>query len=129
MRSGLRGECVAGPVRIPVLQLETGELRHQVEFSRPDVAVWAAEELRLLAAAEMEVMRDDLLLHDVVGVQPDVARLGLPDCVLSRREFAQLRHPQLDDEPAAGCEVTRRVLKAGDLLGLGSRLEIVLKTR
>ena len=112
-----------GPVRMPVLQFETGELRHQVKFSRPDVAVWAAEELRLLAPAEMEVMRDDLLPHDVVGVQPDVARLGLPDCgVLSRREFAQLRHPQLDDEPAAGCEVTRRVLKAGDLFGLGQQV-------
>lgn len=108
---------------MPALQLEARELCHQVKFGWPDVAVWTPEELRLLAAVEMEMVRYDTLLQDVVGVQPDVTRLGMPDRgLLSRREFAQLRHPQLDDKAAAEREVTRRVLKASDLFGLGQQV-------
>src|SRR3954464_8974421 len=103
-----------------VLELEVGELRHQVKLGRPDVPVRAAIEPCLLAVVELEMMRDDLLVQDVVRVQPDVTRLRVPDGgVLSRRELAQLRHPQLDDESAAGCEVSCRVSKASDLFGLG----------
>jgi len=61
VRPGLGGELGACLVRVPCLQLEPCELCHQVEFSRPDVAVGAAKELRLRALAETEVMRDDLL--------------------------------------------------------------------
>ena len=63
VRAGLGGELGAGPVRVPALQLEAGELGHQVELGRPDVAVRAAEQLRLRAVAEPEVVRDDLLVH------------------------------------------------------------------
>ena len=68
VRLGVGCELGPGPVRVPCLQLEPGELRHQVEFSRPDIAVWATEELRLSAITEVEMVGDDELLHDVVSV-------------------------------------------------------------
>ena len=65
MRTRLRGELSPRPVRMSVLQLETGELGHQVKFSRPDVSVRATEKPRLLAATETEMMRDDALAQDI----------------------------------------------------------------
>jgi hypothetical protein len=83
-------------------QFEPGKLRHQVQFRWPDVTVRAAEQPGLLPGAEPEVVRDDVLVQDVVGVQGDVAGLGVEDDgLLSRRQLAQLRYLQLDDEPAA----------------------------
>jgi hypothetical protein len=38
------------------------------------------------------------------------------------RELAQLRHPELDDEPATGREVASSVAEARDLLGLGEQV-------
>jgi hypothetical protein len=60
------------------LQLEPGELGHQVELGRPDVAARAAEETGFVPVTEPEMMRDDLLVQHVVGVEADVARLALP---------------------------------------------------
>jgi hypothetical protein len=41
---------------MPGLQLEPGQLSHEVEFGRPDVAVRATEQLRLSALIEPEVV-------------------------------------------------------------------------
>ncbi len=59
-----------------------------------NVAMRATDEPRLRAATETEMMRDDPLAQDVVRVQPDVARLGMPNYgLLAGRKPAQLRHP------------------------------------
>ena len=63
VRPGLGGELSPCPVAVPGLQLEPGQLGHEVELSRPDVAVRAAEELRLLALTESEVVRDNVLVQ------------------------------------------------------------------
>src|SRR5689334_25406053 len=52
---GLGGEVRAGPVRVPGLQVEPGQLRHEVGFGGPDVTVRAAQHPRLPAAAEAVV--------------------------------------------------------------------------
>src|ERR1700733_14606807 len=123
VRAGVRGELGPRPVRVPALQLEPGELGHQVELSGPDVAVRRAEEPGRRAVAKPEVVRDDPLAQDIVGVNADVAGLRIAHRArLPRRELAQLRHPQLDHEAAAGPEVTRCVAKAGHLPGLSEQV-------
>ncbi len=102
---------------MPAFQLEPGEMGHQVELSGPDIAVRAAEESGILAVIELKVVGDDPLPRHTVGVQADVARLRMAHGgLLARRKLAQLRHPQLDHEVAAGCQVTCRVAEAGHLL-------------
>src|SRR5687768_2953529 len=99
MRSGVRGELRSRPVRVSALQLEPGDLAHQIEFSGQDIAMRASEESSLRAVTEVEVMRDHALMRHVVGVQADVARLAMPDRgLLTRWKPAHLRHPQFDDE-------------------------------
>src|SRR6516165_214635 len=98
---------------MPRLQLEPGELGHQIQFRRPDVPVRAAKKLCLRAGAEGEVVRDDPLAQHVIGVQADVARFGGEDGgLLARWQLAQLWYPQLDDEPAAGRQVPGGVAEA-----------------
>jgi hypothetical protein len=107
---------------VPGLQLESGELGHEVEFGGPDVAVRAAGQPGFPVLIEPEVVRDDVLAQDVVGVQADVAGAGLPDNgLLAWRELAQLGHPQLDHEPASRREVAGRITETGDLPGLGEQ--------
>src|SRR5678816_4110537 len=47
--SRLGGEFGSGPIRVPALQLESGELGHEVELRRPDVAMRAAVQLGAVA--------------------------------------------------------------------------------
>src|SRR4051794_26888444 len=67
----------ARPVGVAGFEGESGQLSHQVEFGRPDVAVWGPEQFGLgVAFGEVEVVRDDVLLQYVVRVEEDVAGLG-----------------------------------------------------
>src|SRR5215207_5448430 len=79
VRRRLCGELGARPIGMPRLELKSREPRHQVEFSRPDIAVWAAEELGPPVLTEMEVVGNDVLLDDVVSVQADVPELDVVD--------------------------------------------------
>lgn len=103
---------------------EPGYLSHEIEFRRPDVAVRATEHLRLPASLlEPEVVRNDVLAQDVVGVQAEVARCGTEHHrLLPRWELAQLRHPELDHEPATGQEMARGIAEARDLFGLDEQV-------
>lgn len=67
----------AGP-GVPGLEFEAGQVGQEVELGRPDVAVRAAKELCQLAFIESEVVGDNALVQDVVGVQGDVSGLGEP---------------------------------------------------
>jgi hypothetical protein len=64
---------------MPRLELKSRELRHQVEFCRPDISVGAAEQLGPPVITETEVVGNDVLLHDVVSVQADVPGLDVVD--------------------------------------------------
>src|SRR5215212_11968113 len=79
VRRRLGGELGARPIGMPRLELKPRELRHQVEFCWPDISVWAAEELGPVVLTETEVVRNDVLLHDVVSVQADVPGLDVVD--------------------------------------------------
>jgi drug/metabolite transporter (DMT)-like permease len=98
---GLGRERSAGPVAVPGLEPEAGQLRHEVQLSRPDVAVRAAEHPRLPARAELEVVRDHELVHHVVGVQARMypGRVRGDGRVPSRGQRRSSGDPQLDDEP------------------------------
>ena len=127
MRTRLGGEAGPGPVRMPGLQLEPGQLSHEVKLGRPDVAVRAAGQPSPPALIEREVVRYNALTQNVVGVQADVAGLAMPDRgLLPGWQLAQLRYPELDHEAAARCEVAGGIAEARDLLGLGEQVEIVL---
>ena len=74
-------------------------------------------------SSKLDVVRDDVLAQDVVGVDEQVARLRhLHRGVAVGREPAQVRHPELDHEPPAGLEVPRGVDEARDLLVLGEQV-------
>ena len=119
MRSGRGVPSEDAVDRVPGLQLESGQLGHEIEFRWPDIAVRAAEQPGLPALIEPEMVRDDVLAQHVVGVQADAARAGLPgNGLLARRELAQLGHPQLDNEPAPRREMAGGIAEARDLLGL-----------
>ena len=60
---------------MPALQLEPGQLSHEIELRRPDVTVRGAEELSLPALLEVKVVRDDALGKYVVGIYQDVPGL------------------------------------------------------
>lgn len=52
-----------------------------------------------------------------------LAGLGTPDGgLLTWWELAQLGHPELDHEPAAGRQMAGRIAEARDLLGLGEQV-------
>jgi hypothetical protein len=62
------------------------------------------------------VVRDEPLVDDVVLVDAPVGRARVEDDVaLSRWQAPQVRHADLDDEPAARLEMVRDVAEAGDL--------------
>jgi hypothetical protein len=56
MRRRLAGEWRAIPVGMPSLEGEASDLRHEVELCRPHVSVRRAEQRRLGALAEAEVV-------------------------------------------------------------------------
>jgi len=108
---------------MPGFEFKAGELRHQVEFGRPDVTVRAAHQSGLAPVPELEVVRHEMLAKDVVGVDADVPGFtGEHHGLLTRREFPQFRHPQLDEEPAAGTQVPGGITEAVDLLSLGEQV-------
>jgi hypothetical protein len=117
MGTTVGSELGPSPVCIAGLQSEAGQLSHEVEFGRPDVAARAPGHPRLSAVIEREVVRHDVLAQNIVDVHADVAGLAIEDhCMLAGRELAQLRHPQLDYEATAGYEVPGRVTEALNLL-------------
>ncbi len=56
VRSRVVGELGAFPVGMPALELETGQLRHQIKLCGPDIAVWAAKDLRFPTLVEVKVV-------------------------------------------------------------------------
>src|SRR6185369_14679786 len=116
--AGLGGELGFLPVGVSGLQLEAGQLPHEIELGGPDVAMGAARYPDSSLLIEPDVVRHDVLTQDVVGVESDAVGVGLPDHgLLAWGKLAQLRHPQFDHESAAGGEVAG-VAEAGDLLRL-----------
>ena len=96
-----------------------------IRSSRPARCSGAGSRSSLAAplGVEPEVVRDDLLVQHVVGVQTEVAGLGWQTvAALARRQLAQLGHPELDHEPATGHEVAGGVPEARDLLVLGEQV-------
>ena len=76
-----------------------------------------AEDLRRHVLPEADMVRDHLLVHNVVAVQADLARLDLRDCsLLSGRQPTQVGHPQFDYKSASGRQVAGSVAEAGNLL-------------
>jgi hypothetical protein len=103
VRPGLGGELRPGSVRVPGLQLEPGELCHEVKFGWPDIAMRAAEELGPPVVAETEMMRDDLLVQHVIDRGTDclVGEIVLND-LRAEDETCSVRMPigaapRLDD--------------------------------
>src|SRR3954452_9511764 len=101
MRAGLSRELAPAPIRVPALQREPGELSHQVELRRPDVAVGRAEHSGLAAIADAEMVRHEVLVEKVDRVDPDTAAFAPQDrALLAARQLAQARHAELHDEAA-----------------------------
>ena len=115
---GRRGEGRLSPVRVPALQREAGELTHQIELGRPDVAMRRPEELCRLVVPKAKVVRDEVLGDGIDGIDQQVASGGLVHGGLRIGRVRDRRHPELEDETSAGAEVARGVAKALDLLGL-----------
>src|ERR1022692_4003036 len=100
------------PVGPAVTQLESGELRHQVEFGWPYVAVRDRPVLRR-PIGELGVMAAVLLGGVVEAVTDDPPR-ACPVCqdVLPGRQVAQVRDLCLDHEAATRGEVLGAVAEA-----------------
>src|SRR4051812_24298064 len=96
--SALTREGLAPPAAPAVAQRHPGELRHQVELRRPDVA----ERHRVLldrAADGLEVMRDEALAGDVVLVDTPVRLAALEDAErVPGREPPEVGDADLDHE-------------------------------
>src|SRR5919199_1353660 len=103
----------------PALQeRHPGEPCHQVELRGPDVAKRQREELDL-TVADPVVVRDQALPDNVVLVESEMRRGHVEGLKrLAGRKPPKPRYDHLDDEAAAGLEMRRDVLKAGDLLVL-----------
>ena len=69
---------------------KAGELRHEVELGWPDIAMRAAEELRLVAVAEAEMVRDELLVERVdIGTDGFDVQLRLDGMATFAREMRE----------------------------------------
>ena len=108
-------ERLALPAAPALAQPHPGELRHQVVLGRPRVAE-RHRETSTLPSDDLEVMRDQPLVRDVVLVDPPVRLAAVEDVEgLAGRKPPELRDHDLDDEAAAGLEVRRRIAEARDL--------------
>ena len=120
-----------GPVGVPRLQLESRQPGHQVQLGRPDVAVRAAAEPGLLVSSKRDVVRDDVLAQDVVGVDEQVPRLADTSTVASRsggsRRRSGTQSSTTNRPPGSRCRAALR--KHATCSSWVSRLEMVLKTR
>ena len=104
---------------MPAFEREAAELSHQIQFGGPDIAVVRAQQARLATGAEPEMIGDEMLPQQVIGIDADIVGIGAEDDgILAGRQLAQLRHAQLDHEAAAGLQMTGRIAEAGNLRGL-----------
>src|SRR5262249_47789571 len=113
--AGVRRERLSVPAGPAVTQLESGELRHQVELGRPGVAEWDRPVLAL-PIGEFDVVAAVALrgVVEAVADDPCWARPVSLD-VLPGRKKAQVRDSGLDHEASAWGEVLGDVAEARDL--------------
>src|SRR3954468_20508749 len=83
----------------------------------------STEHLSFASFPEPEMVRHHVLAHDIIRVQPDVARLRVPDDSLLRRwQLTKFGDPQLNDEEATGSQMTRLIAEAIHLLRLRQQI-------
>ena len=115
MLAALAGEGLARPPVPALAQPQPGELGHQVELGRPHIP---ERDRPVLAAAvgDLDVVRAHRLRGDVVDVERPLRRAHVErHHVLPGRQPPQLGHVNLDDEAAAGLQVSRDVAEARHL--------------
>lgn len=124
------GELRAAPVGVAGFEFHARDLGHQVALGGPDVTeVPRAVPNRAVIAAPV-VVRRALLRRQVVGVEDQVVAVdGDRYRRLARRKPADGWHPQFDDEPAAGAQVSGGIAEALDLRAWVRRFAMLFHTR
>src|SRR3954453_244351 len=93
-----------------IAQRHARELGHQVELGGPGIAERARVADRAAAGRDLEVMRDQALVGDVVLVEADPVLTDVPRFHgLPRRQPLEARDPDLDHERPARLQMRRGV--------------------
>src|SRR3954447_3797758 len=106
MFAALARERLALEAAPALAQLQARELGHQVELGGPGVAERDRVADRAALGRDLEVMRDQALVDDVVLVEADPVLADVERLHgLSRRQPLEVRDPDLDHERPAGLEM------------------------